>query len=138
MQPTDVRVIGQELAIRWDTGVETYVRLELLRRACPCAGCQGERDILGNLYQSPARLLGPAAFELRQIQTVGGYALQPVWGDGHATGLYAYAYLQRVADPSQQGYAGRDEPAASETGPDRQPREIGGGACGCQHHEPGA
>jgi len=29
---------------------------------------------------------------------VGGYAIQPVWADGHATGLYAFDYLRRVAE----------------------------------------
>jgi DUF971 family protein len=29
---------------------------------------------------------------------VGGYAIQPVWGDGQATGIYSFDYLKRVAD----------------------------------------
>jgi DUF971 family protein len=28
---------------------------------------------------------------------VGTYAIQPVWGDGHATGLFSYEYLRQVA-----------------------------------------
>ena len=30
--------------------------------------------------------------------TVGGYAVQPVWADGHATGLYSFDYLKRVGE----------------------------------------
>ena len=26
------------------------------------------------------------------------YAIQPVWGDGHATGLFSFEYLRQVAD----------------------------------------
>jgi len=28
---------------------------------------------------------------------VGGYAIQPVWADGHATGIYSFDYLRRIA-----------------------------------------
>jgi len=98
MRPTDIQAIGDELAIKWDDGNETYVKLEKLRRHCPCAGCKGEVDIMGNLYKSPDKPLAPSAFQLVRIATVGGYAVQPLWGDGHGTGLYSFDYLRRVAD----------------------------------------
>jgi DUF971 family protein len=97
MRPVDIQRIGNELAVKWDDRSESFIPLEKLRRACPCAGCQGERDILGNLYKGPDRPLPPNAFELVHIETVGAYAIQPVWADGHATGIYAYDYLRRVA-----------------------------------------
>lgn len=98
MQPEDIQQIGDELAIKWSDGTETFVTLEALRRHCPCAGCRGEMDIFGKLYKSPDKPLGPAAFALRQLSPVGGYAVQPVWGDGHATGLFTWEYLRRVAE----------------------------------------
>jgi DUF971 family protein len=98
MRPTDIQAIGDELAIKWDDGSESYVKLEKLRRHCPCAGCKGEVDIMGNLYKSPDKPLAPSAFQLVRIATVGGYAVQPLWGDGHGTGLYSFDYLRRVAD----------------------------------------
>lgn len=97
MQPTDIQQIGQELAIKWKDGTESFIALEKLRRACPCAGCKGETDILGNVYKDPARPLPPAAFQLARIELVGTYALQPVWRDGHASGLYPFDYLRRLA-----------------------------------------
>ena len=97
MQVVDMQAIGDELAIKWDDGVESFIRLEALRRACPCAGCQGETDIMGNVYKNPSAKLGPTAFALRQLQMVGGYAVKPVWGDGHSTGLFSFEYLRRVA-----------------------------------------
>jgi DUF971 family protein len=100
MRPLDVQVIGEELAIKWDDGSESYVRLERLRRCCPCAGCKGEVDVLGNLHRPPVTPLTPAAYRLVRIASVGGYALQPIWGDGHTTGLYAFDYLRRIADQS--------------------------------------
>lgn len=42
----------------------------------------------------------PQSFELKKWQMVGGYALQPTWGDGHETGLYTYDYLRRI-DPAR-------------------------------------
>ena len=98
MRPTDIQTIGDELAIKWDDGAESFLKLDLLRRACPCAGCKGETDIMGNLYIGPEKPLTPQAVQLVRIANVGGYAIQPVWGDGHSTGLYSFEYLRRVAD----------------------------------------
>lgn len=97
MQPADIQVIGHELAIRWDDGAESFLNLEALRRRCPCAGCAGEQDVMGNLYKGPARQLGTASFQLKRFTPVGGYAIQLFWGDGHNTGIYSWDYLQRVA-----------------------------------------
>ena len=96
----DVQQIGEELAIKWDDGSESFVPLTKLRRQCPCAGCRGEVDVLGHVYKNPDRPLTPAAFQLARIATVGGYGIQPVWGDGHATGIYSFEYLRKVAEAS--------------------------------------
>ncbi len=92
MQP-----IGTELAIKWDDGTESFIGLEALRRACPCAGCKGEVDVMGQLHRGPERPLGPAAFSLQRITPVGGYASQLHWADGHHSGLYPFAYLRKIA-----------------------------------------
>lgn len=97
----DVQHIGNELALKWDDGTESFIALERLRRACPCAGCKGERDVMGNLHKGPDQPLTPAAFQLLQMVNVGGYALQPVWADGHASGLYPFDYLKQVADTAE-------------------------------------
>lgn len=97
MRPSDIQPIGQELAIKWENGEEDFIALEKLRRACPCAGCKGERDVMGNLYKGPEQTLTPQSFQLRALNRVGTYAVQPVWGDGHATGLYSFDYLMDVA-----------------------------------------
>ncbi len=98
MRASDIQHIGNELAVKWDDGSESYIPLEKLRRYCPCAGCKGETDIMGNLYKNPDRPLTPAAFELRGLALVGTYAVQPIWADGHATGVYSFDYLRKVAD----------------------------------------
>jgi DUF971 family protein len=97
MRPTDIQHIGEELAIKWDDGSESFIPLEKLRRACPCAGCKGEVDVMGNLYKNPDRPFSANAFQLVRLDPIGTYAIQPVWADGHATGIYSFDYLRRVA-----------------------------------------
>ena len=97
MHPQDIQQIGDELAIKWDDGTETFVRLEVLRRHCPCAGCKGEVDVMGNLYKNPDKPLTPSAFQVRKFSMVGGYAIQPTWGDGHSSGLFSFDYIKSVA-----------------------------------------
>jgi Gamma-butyrobetaine hydroxylase-like, N-terminal len=52
MRLLDIQHIGNEIAIKWDDGREDFILLEKLRRACLCAGCKGETDILGNVYNT--------------------------------------------------------------------------------------
>ena len=51
LEPTNVQQIGDELAIAWNDGTESFVKIELLRRACPCAACGGEPDVLGQVVR---------------------------------------------------------------------------------------
>ena len=98
IRPLDIQHIGGEVAVKWDDGSESFIPLEKLRRCCPCAGCKGEMDIMGNVYKGPKHPLTPDSFQLERLVRVGDYAVQPIWADGHATGIYAYDYLKRVAD----------------------------------------
>jgi DUF971 family protein len=90
-------VIGDELALSFSDGSEFYLPLPMLRRACPCANCQGEPDAMGRVIR-PRVEHGPKAFDLLKFEQVGGYALQLFWGDGHSSGIYSFAYLQKLAD----------------------------------------
>jgi DUF971 family protein len=103
MRPKDIQQIGGELAVKWNDGWESFIPLEKLRRACPCAGCKGETDIMGNVYKNPEQKLLPTAFQLVRFENVGGYAIQPVWADGHATGIFSFDYLKRVVGENQAG-----------------------------------
>jgi DUF971 family protein len=98
MRPIDLQQIGTELAIKWDDQTESFVPLEALRRACPCAGCKGETDVMGNLYVGPQKSLRAESFQLKGIAHVGGYAIQPQWADGHSTGLYSFEMLIRLGE----------------------------------------
>ena len=96
MKPLDIQQIGDQLAIKWEDGTESYFTLETMRRHCPCASCHGEADILGNVYKAPDKPLAASAFKLLRLSNVGGYAVNPVWGDGHHTGIYSFDYLKKL------------------------------------------
>jgi len=97
MRPQDLQLIGNELALKWPDGSEAFIPLEKLRRACPCAGCQGEVDVLGQRHQNPAAPPTAKSFELIRLSRVGGYGLQPAWADGHEAGIYSFDYLRQLA-----------------------------------------
>ena len=96
LELANAQLIGNELALRWGDGVESYLPLQPLRRACPCAACGGEPDVLGNISR-PNVSYSAQSFELLGWEIVGGYAIQPQWGDGHRTGIYSFQYLRRLA-----------------------------------------
>lgn len=103
MKPVNIEPVADELAIAWDDGLETYFKLGKLRAACPCASCMGERDLLGNVYKAVTKEGDSSKRnELARYHLVGGYAIQPVWGDGHDTGLYTYKYLREISTSETQ------------------------------------
>ena len=95
-EPVNVQLIGQEIAIVWDDGRESYFPFDQLRAASPSASNQGERDILGNRSggDGPKKFPGVAVLGWERI---GNYALRFEFSDGHRTGLYTYDYLRILA-----------------------------------------
>jgi DUF971 family protein len=91
----NLAVVGNEIAIRWNDGHETYIDLEQLRRRCPCALCAGEKDLLGEVPRSDLPLTG-TSFQLVKCAVVGGYAIQPEWADRHNSGIYSFDYLRSI------------------------------------------
>ena len=96
LQPTNIQQIGSELAIQWNDNTESYLNLEVLRRACPCAACGGEPDVLGNILR-PNVTYSAESFVLKKFNIIGSYALQLHWVDGHNTGIYGFQYVRRLA-----------------------------------------
>jgi len=91
-----IAAIGDELAFAWEDGEETFLNLGNLRKACPCAACQGEPDVTGKVLL-PEVEYRENSFQLRRYEIVGGYALQLFWADGHNTGIYSYNYLRNLS-----------------------------------------
>lgn len=91
-------VVNDTLIIKWSDDIESYITLQRMRKVCPCAGCAGEEDALGNIYKGPEQQLNQSSYQLLNIKQIGYYALQPFWGDGHNTGIYRFELLKKLGD----------------------------------------
>ncbi len=95
--PVNIQLIGNEVAIAWSDGAESFLPAEGLRAASPSAENQGERDIFGQQYggQGPKTFPGVLVTAWEQV---GNYAIRFDFSDGHRTGLYSYDYLRKLAE----------------------------------------
>jgi DUF971 family protein len=86
----------QTLFIEWQDGHETLYPLDGLRRACPCASCQGHDNM--HLLPDPEIFHVPSLMEWHavRLEPVGGYALRIRWDDGHDTGIYTWDRLRQM------------------------------------------
>lgn len=87
-------MIGEELAIRWPDGSESFHPLAAVRRSCPCALCQGEKGLTGPFSLPAPAPESPASFRLVSFEMTGGYGIRFVWGDGHSSGIYPFPLLR--------------------------------------------
>ena len=97
LTPTDVQIIGAEIAIRWSDGRESYYVADRLRAASPSAENQGERDIFGQQHGGGGAQIFTGVTVLGW-EKIGNYALRFDFSDEHRTGLYSFEYLRRLAD----------------------------------------
>ena len=100
------------LEISWSDGHTCQYPLSHLREACPCVECRGGHQNMG-MHNAPDNLLmlTPArSYDLESIGTVGNYAIQPLWDDGHPTGIYTWEYLRYICpDESDMPETDEDE-----------------------------
>ena len=92
---SNTAIMNGELALAWSDGEETYLSFQKLRESCPCAACQGEPDVTGQVIR-PQVSFQKNSFDLVSCEVVGGYALQCRWADGHSTGIYSFEYLRKL------------------------------------------
>lgn len=86
------------MLFKWEDGFESYINLKILREKCPCANCEGEKDVFGNIYKGENKPLNDNSFLLNGIQPVGYYALRPYWKDGHHSGIYSFEMLRSLCE----------------------------------------
>ena len=81
------------LGITWTDDQESKFDVVELRRKCPCASCVDE--------QTGKRILKPEMVKEtvrpEQIRSVGRYALNIVFTDGHSTGIYTFKMLRKMS-----------------------------------------
>ncbi len=82
------------LSILWADGVESLLDVRALRLACGCANCVDEWS--GEALLASEDVPGDVAPV--GIQSVGRYAIQIDWSDGHNTGIYPFERLRSLAD----------------------------------------
>jgi ATP-binding protein involved in chromosome partitioning len=93
--PTEIRQDGpRNLAIRWRDGAESQFAVRALRLACACAHCVDEWT--GENRLDPGSV--PEDVHPTRIDSVGRYAIQIRWSDGHDTGIYAFDRLRELGD----------------------------------------
>lgn len=78
------------LTVRWQDGRVDELAHAMLRAACPCADCRA-------LRRAGGAVRAPAHVRLAGIEPVGHYALNLVFDDGHARGIYPFALLAQLA-----------------------------------------
>ena len=125
-QPTALTLhqASRLLEIGFDDGAVFRIPFELMRVYSPSAEVQGHgpgQEVL----QTGKRQVG-----ISQIETVGHYAVQPSFTDGHNTGLFTWGYLYKLG-AEQADLWQRYEQRLADAGMnhDAPMPEKSGGAC---------
>ncbi len=93
--PAKVEPAGPSgMRIVWDDGHESRYSYRALRLACPCAACVDE--FTGEKRLDPASV--PADVHALMTGTIGRYALNFRWSDGHDSGIYTYGRLRVLCE----------------------------------------
>ncbi|MCH8475277.1 MAG: DUF971 domain-containing protein [Opitutales bacterium] len=93
VKPVNIQTIGEEIAIAWSDGSESFFPMPFLRKHSPSAENVGEYDIFGNKYggQAPSEHNG---VQIIGWSMVGNYAIKFSFSDGHNTGLFSFGLLK--------------------------------------------
>ncbi len=80
------------LRIEWPDGHQSTFPFAELRALCPCAACREQAEQSSTLRVLPSD--PESALRIVRIGSVGRYAIQISWGDGHNSGIYSWDYLR--------------------------------------------
>lgn len=127
--PTVLTVHGQSriLEVVFSDGAEFKIPFELMRVYSPSAEVQGHgpgQEVL----QTGKREVGVVALE-----SIGNYAVKPIFSDGHESGIFSWDYLYHLGADQQQlwsDYLRRLEDA----GMSRDAPMVIAGGHGCSSH----
>jgi len=127
--PQAITVHGQSraLEVSFSDGVSFRIPFELMRIYSPSAEVQGHgpgQEVLQT---------GKRKVELRSLEPVGNYAVQPTFSDGHDTGIFSWDYLYFLGSQEARlwtQYASRLEAA----GVDRDAAMPEAAGHGCASH----
>jgi len=83
---------GEGITIRWQDDHASTYGARYLRGRCPCAQCVSEST--GERLVSEQHIAPDVT--IASARTVGNYALNFEFSDGHGTGIYSFEYLRRI------------------------------------------
>jgi DUF971 family protein len=88
------------LKVEWPDGYTAVITLEKLRRNCPCADCNKEHGESSKpSFSFPVlNQFKQGMNELKELHPVGNYAINPIWGDGHNSGIYTWQNLRDICE----------------------------------------
>lgn len=102
-RPTGVKVhvtTGEGVDIAWSDGHTSRYDFAYLRDHCPCAVCNDEREKKESTLAKPGSGAVLPMYKPRvtakKAASVGNYALQIEFSDGHATGIYSFEHLREI------------------------------------------
>jgi DUF971 family protein len=81
---------GTALRLIWRDGLSATLPAEGLRLRCRCAWCTRDRVV----ERFPKAFAGIA---VTSLEPMGGYAVHIAFTDGHARGIFPWAYLRALA-----------------------------------------
>lgn len=89
-QPVNIKAPhgASVMHVEWSDGHLSVYPHDILRGYCPCAECQG--------HSGTIKFREGGNTEIRELATVGNYAVTITWGDGHNTGIYNWEYLRML------------------------------------------
>lgn len=93
--PTDIvaKDQGRRLEVAYDDGVTVTLSAERLRVESPSAEVQGHSSAEKRI------VTGKENVRIVDLEPIGNYAVKIAFDDGHATGLYTWDYLRKLANP---------------------------------------
>jgi prepilin-type processing-associated H-X9-DG protein len=105
-KPAAVRIhvtTGAGVDISWADGHASHYDFPYLRELCPCATCNDEREKRLVFAAAGPASTSAAALPMfkpkptaKAATSVGNYAIQITFSDGHATGIYSYDQLRTI------------------------------------------
>ena len=91
--PTELKMNREErcLSIEFSDGLKAILSYEFLRVHSPSA------EVRGHSPSQAVLQTGKEDVILTDIQTVGNYAVQMTYDDGHSSGVYTWEYLHELS-----------------------------------------
>jgi DUF971 family protein len=99
--PTEIKLHQKSrvLEIVFSDGRNFRLPYEFLRVYSPSA------EVRGHGPGQEVLQIGKRAVEIRHLEPVGSYAVQPQFSDGHATGIYSWDYLYELGKNQDRMWA---------------------------------